>query len=101
MALQTTVSLDATVYRAIESRVGPEGVSDFVNEALSRILDSEEADVCPNGAMPGQVSEGYFETFTETGRTIAEMAASTRKRLALLRNDLQRADFPPHVCPKG
>ena len=42
-------------------------------------------------------SEDYFEPFTENGRTITEMAASTRKLLAALHDDLERADFPPHI----
>ena len=41
--------------------------------------------------------EDYFEPFTENGRTITEMAACTRRRLAALDDDLERADFPPHI----
>lgn len=97
MTVQTSISLDATVYRAIEERVGPEGVSDFVNDALSKVLGTGESGVCREEPTAQQDSGDYFEAFTEKGRTIAEMAKCRRDRLALLRKDLHRADFPPSI----
>lgn len=97
MTIETTISLDDTVYRAIEDKVGTEGVSRFINEALHGVLDSGGTEAHGEEPTGENTSGDYFETFREGGRAISEMATSTRRRLARLRAGLQRADFPPQI----
>ena len=97
MTVETTISLDADLYRAIEERVGPEGVDDFVSATLSKVLAMGDRASRSDSPEADRASADYFEAFTERDRTIAEMAACTRKRLAVLRKAVQRSDFPPGI----
>ena len=97
MTVQTTISLDANLYRAIEDKVGPEGVNDFISEALSKVIAMGDRAARSDEPEADRASADYFEAFTERDRTIAEMAACTRKRLTVLRGAVRRSDFPPGI----
>lgn len=67
------------------------------NERVRITIAQEEEDHPTPDDQADEGQRDYFEPFTEDSRTITEMAASTRKRLAVRRDDLRRADFPPHI----